>query len=36
MTGSLISAELASTFARDGVVCVRQALDPDELVAGPA
>ncbi len=31
MTGPLTDDELAAAYARDGVVCVRQALSPDEL-----
>jgi ectoine hydroxylase-related dioxygenase (phytanoyl-CoA dioxygenase family) len=31
MKASLVSQELADAYARDGVVCVRQVLDPGEL-----
>ncbi len=35
-TGPTVSAELAAAFARDGVVCVRQALDAAELAVAAA
>jgi ectoine hydroxylase-related dioxygenase (phytanoyl-CoA dioxygenase family) len=33
MNGLPVTAEMTAAFARDGVVCVRSVLDPDELAA---